>query len=184
MNQVDYDDFARAIAANRADTGLRGVFADFLDEHGRHEEAAYHRRWTPEVGAAEDWLAKFAGEAGLGYDELVRACRRYWQQGVEYGTGMNFSPGNVLAFGLGSETTPSYDFDGGVTRVELWRCVGLLYGDEVPEARRQEPFICCEWDEDLGDELAPYPTGGAAKNSAGNDFADWWDGETPDKDIP
>jgi uncharacterized protein (TIGR02996 family) len=151
--------FLDAIAANRFDCGLRKIFADWLDEHGRPEEADYQRRWTAGVGHAEDWLGRFAADAGLTYDEVVMAARRHWLTGKEYGTGMNFEPGNLLAFGE-SNKTPQYEFDGGAYLARFWECIGLLFGETVPEVRRAgEPFVCCEWDGGLDDEYFPYPAG-------------------------
>ena len=154
----DEQAFRAAIAASPDDIGLRRVFADWLDENDRPEEAAYQRRWTPEVGNAESWLAAFAVEAGLTYEEVVMAARRYWLTGNDYGTGMNFEPGNVLAFGE-SNRKPDYDFDGGVYLSKFWECVGLVYGDTVPPDRRSDDvFVCCEFeDADLDPGLFPYP---------------------------
>jgi uncharacterized protein (TIGR02996 family) len=53
---TDEQAFLAALAAAPDDEAPHKVFADWLDEQGRPEEAAYHRRWTKAVRDAEDWL--------------------------------------------------------------------------------------------------------------------------------
>ncbi len=58
------------IAAHPKDARPHAMFADFLDEHGLDEEAAYHRRWTIEVARAEEWIRDFASKiCDYDYDE-------------------------------------------------------------------------------------------------------------------
>jgi uncharacterized protein (TIGR02996 family) len=137
--RADDDAFRSAIAANRFDVGLRQVYADWLDENDRPEEAAYQRRWTPEVGAAEDWLHEFAEKSGLGYEEAVRAGTRYVETGVEWGVGTNWEPETLL------ETDDAL--------AAFWRSVELVTGrpagDEMTKAT--VPFQCCRWEHESGD---------------------------------
>jgi uncharacterized protein (TIGR02996 family) len=48
--------FLKALAENEDDTTTRLVYADWLDEHGEHEEADRQRKWP----AAKAWLREFA----------------------------------------------------------------------------------------------------------------------------
>jgi uncharacterized protein (TIGR02996 family) len=50
--------FLKALKKNEDDTTTRLVYADWLDEHGEHEEADRHRKWP----AAKEWLVKFCAE--------------------------------------------------------------------------------------------------------------------------
>lgn len=50
--------FLKALKKNEDDTTTRLVFADWLDDHGEHEEANRHRKWP----AAKEWLVKFCEE--------------------------------------------------------------------------------------------------------------------------
>ena len=47
--------FLKFLAENEDDTTTRMVFADWLDEHGEHEEADRQRKWP----AAKEWLVRF-----------------------------------------------------------------------------------------------------------------------------
>lgn len=48
--------FLAAIHASPEDLAPRLVFADWLDEQGRHEDADYHRKWSPHVAKLEAQL--------------------------------------------------------------------------------------------------------------------------------
>src|SRR5205814_1124014 len=52
MNQRNA--FLKALAKNEDDTATRLVYADWLDEHGEHEEADRQRKWP----AAKEWLVR------------------------------------------------------------------------------------------------------------------------------
>lgn len=41
------------------DVAPHHMYADWLEERGRDDEAAYQRRWTAEIGKAERWLRKW-----------------------------------------------------------------------------------------------------------------------------
>jgi uncharacterized protein (TIGR02996 family) len=51
----DREAFLRALKKNEDDTATRIIFADWLDEHGEHEEADRQRQWP----AAKGWLVQF-----------------------------------------------------------------------------------------------------------------------------
>ena len=50
--------FLKALTKNEDDTTTRLVYADWLDEHGEHEEADRMRKWP----AAKEWLVRFCEE--------------------------------------------------------------------------------------------------------------------------
>jgi uncharacterized protein (TIGR02996 family) len=47
--------FLELLAQNEDDTTTRLVYADWLDDHGEHEEADRQRKWP----AAKEWLVRF-----------------------------------------------------------------------------------------------------------------------------
>lgn len=49
------DAFLTALAENEDDTTTRLIYADWLDEHGEHEEADRQRKWP----ASKEWLVNF-----------------------------------------------------------------------------------------------------------------------------
>jgi uncharacterized protein (TIGR02996 family) len=53
---AERDAFLAALAANEDDVTTRLVYADWLDEHGEHEEADRQRKWP----AAKQWLVAYA----------------------------------------------------------------------------------------------------------------------------
>src|SRR6188472_327361 len=59
------DAFLKALADNEDDTTTRLVYADWLDEHGEHEEADRQRRWP----AAKEWLVRFCRDHNRPPDE-------------------------------------------------------------------------------------------------------------------
>ena len=63
--------FLRAVEAAPLDEAPHGVFADWLDEHDRPEEADWHRRWrAADALAARGWFEKLSREKGhRGYGE-------------------------------------------------------------------------------------------------------------------
>lgn len=56
----DEDAFRQQIQATPDDDTLRAVFADWLEERGRTDEAAAQRNWKKSV----KWLKKFVAEDG------------------------------------------------------------------------------------------------------------------------
>jgi uncharacterized protein (TIGR02996 family) len=58
------DGFLKALAENEDDTTVRLVYADWLDEHGEHEEADRQRKWP----AAKEWLVRFCKDNASSYE--------------------------------------------------------------------------------------------------------------------
>lgn len=82
----DERSFWNAIEAVREDVGLRRVFADWLDENDRPEEADYQRSRTAENLAAEVWLRQQAETYGL-YGTFPDNIREVVEDGVCVGCG-------------------------------------------------------------------------------------------------
>jgi len=64
-------EFLIKLLENEDDTTTRLIFADWLDDHGEHEEADRQRRWP----AAKEWLVQFCKEKShcheFSYDGLI-----------------------------------------------------------------------------------------------------------------
>jgi uncharacterized protein (TIGR02996 family) len=55
---IDREVFLQALADNPDDVDVRLVFADWLDDHGEHEEADRQRKWP----AAKQWFVRLCQE--------------------------------------------------------------------------------------------------------------------------
>jgi len=78
------DGFIKALEENEDDTATRLVYADWLDEHGEHEEADRQRKWP----AAKAWLREFCGEEDddadayyIGVNALIEEARQALEDG-------------------------------------------------------------------------------------------------------
>jgi uncharacterized protein (TIGR02996 family) len=60
--------FLKMLAENEDDTATRLVYADWLDDHGEHEEADLQRKWP----AAKEWLVRLSKECSR-YQEVSSA---------------------------------------------------------------------------------------------------------------
>jgi uncharacterized protein (TIGR02996 family) len=73
---TERDIFLKFLAANEDDTTTRLVYADWLDEHGEHEEADRQRKWP----AAKEWLVRYGKEkvryGEVSYAELIEFGRQ------------------------------------------------------------------------------------------------------------
>ena len=105
--------FLKLLAKNEDDTTTRLVYADWLDEHGEHEEADRQRKWP----AAREWLVQFCKDNNPPDDEdldewvidfyartLVELAREAVEQGKGKRKEYGFSCGNNMGR---SRATPS-----------------------------------------------------------------------------
>ena len=136
------DHFLAALAKNEDDTGLRMVYADYLDELGEHEEAERQRAWP----AAKAWLVAFAAKHTVNnYD-------------VRLETGIQRDPMTykhlMEVCNLWDENRPMFpvhDSDDALDALEdetlakeLWRNWSIVTGKPGPIHRIDlNPFVCC-----------------------------------------
>lgn len=131
--------FEARLAADPYDETTHKVFADWLEEHGLDDEAAWQRSWTAERQRAEEWLREFAGRCGtanwdgrpITYEDVIDAGRRYVESG-----------GNDWFTQYGSQDAPELMWHD-ATREEYWRCWELVTGKKASgELRDGSPFSC------------------------------------------
>jgi len=73
--------FLLSIAEDRFNRDLRLIFADFLEDQGLDDEAAFQRKWTPKLQRAIDWIEGFSSAHELDYEEVIETGRRYANSG-------------------------------------------------------------------------------------------------------
>ena len=125
-----------AIEAAPNDEAPHKVYADWLDEHDRPEEADWHRRWTAKgARAARAWFRKFAaehsdefGDGGSGYtaEDMIQYGRDYIRDGsyhVQYGM-------SLMEF-----------MEDDANRREFWRNWALATGTYVPEETAETGYV-------------------------------------------
>ena len=113
--------FIKKIEANPRDVNLRGVYADWLEEHGFDDEAAIQRAWTLKKHDAKECVRQFCARYGADYDGLLH--------GMASGEGYCF----------GDDDGP-YEIR---ENHELWEAVELLVGHHLDEEHREStPFRC------------------------------------------
>lgn len=126
-----------AIAAAPTDEAPHKVFADWLDEHDRPEEADWHRLWTAKAAkAARAWFRKFAAE----HSEEV----------VEEG-GPPYSAEDMIGFGRDYLRDGSYHvqygmslqeyMSGDANRRRFWRNWALATGTYVPDETAETGYV-------------------------------------------
>ena len=67
------DDFLKIISENPTDYVHRNIYADWLDEHGEHEEADRQRKYE----ASDKWMIDFASQHSSGGDEWYGPFHQY-----------------------------------------------------------------------------------------------------------
>lgn len=78
--------FLATIAESPLDEAPHGVFADWLDDHDRPEEADWHRAWrAADARAAREWFEKFAASHTTEYG----VNEREFTAGEIIGAGIN-----------------------------------------------------------------------------------------------
>ena len=112
----DRQAFLNAINANPLDYLPRYVYADWLDEHGEHEEATRQRAFE----AADQWLRVFAKTYMIGYAELI--------EGAASGQGGCFGDDD----GPHEMRTP-----------EFWECLEIVTGEKFTGDHRDTTYFRC-----------------------------------------
>jgi uncharacterized protein (TIGR02996 family) len=108
--------FLRAIKADPLNYLPRYVYADWLDEHGEHEEATRQRAFEK----ADQWLRQFAETYIIGYEELI--------EGAVSGKGGSFG-----------------DLDGPsmVREPEFWANLEVVTGMKFTDDHRENTYFGC-----------------------------------------
>lgn len=132
----DEEAFLAAIAEKPEDEAPHKVFADWLDEHDRPEEADWHRVWTgADRQRAREWLAHFAsghfepyaGDREMDLDDMIEAGREWLRSGdyrVQQG-------GESIQDEMYSESG----------RREWWKNWALATGIFVPESVADDGYV-------------------------------------------
>lgn len=83
-NEQQRQAFEQALQANRCDVVTRGVYADWLEEHGYDDEALEQRRMTsPEWVEAARWMEQQAKEGGETSPNYGEHCNGLFYDGHE-----------------------------------------------------------------------------------------------------
>jgi uncharacterized protein (TIGR02996 family) len=132
--------FLKALKKNEDDTTARLVYADWLDEHGEHEEADRMRKWD----AAKAWLVKFCeahnppdegdeDEWFISYETLVELGREAVGS-VDKKTGeFGFSCGNNMDMSeaLSAESR------------KFWKNWSIVTGIPLPPNAEEKSYFSC-----------------------------------------
>jgi uncharacterized protein (TIGR02996 family) len=137
MDPVEERLLAAIRAATPEDEAPHKAYADWLREKGRLEEAAYQARWTAEVGRAERWLADFAIEAEIPYEEVLEAARNYAKNGETHvpSAGGDFGAQHLL---YGND---EYNREGQARRAEFWKAIELVEGKSIEESVKETGYV-------------------------------------------
>ena len=133
--------FLRAIAANEGDHLVRLVFADWLDEHGEHEEADRQRRW-PEAKAWLDELCRKLNARGRAFGETSV------EQLLEFGRRVSATESAEVVFSIDGDDFPD---GGGIVAAmrdqipEFWKAWAVVAGSPVPPNVERKSYVDAEW---------------------------------------
>ena len=118
---MDEQAFLAAIEANPEDDAIRGIFADWLDEHDRPEDANRQRKWK----SSDRWLRDYAEQTWCDYGEMMAVAATHCGDGR----------GDYLC-------------DGGIwegvrTDPEFWTHYEVITGRKPPERDYTPNFFTC-----------------------------------------
>jgi uncharacterized protein (TIGR02996 family) len=131
----EQDKFLKALAASEDDTTTRMVYADWLDDHGEHEEADRQRRWP----AAKAWLVRFCRDHEAdGYGELVISYAKLLELGRE---AVAEADENGFGFYCGSneEMCNALRANPG----EFWKNWSIVTGIPLPPGAETKSYFSC-----------------------------------------
>jgi uncharacterized protein (TIGR02996 family) len=132
--------FLKAIEAAPDDEAPHQVYADWLDEHDRPEEADWHRLWTAKAAkAARKWFQTFAAKHSEGYAE-------------EFGDDAPaYTAEDMIEFGRDflRDGTPHVQYGGSLeefmlndaNRRTFWRNWALATGTYVPDETAETGYV-------------------------------------------
>ncbi|HKB01074.1 MAG TPA: TIGR02996 domain-containing protein [Gemmataceae bacterium] len=128
--------FLAAIEAAPADEAPHKVYADWLDEHDRPEEADWHRLWTPKAAhKARKWFEEFAAEHSDDYGEKVPAYTA--DDMIQFGRDYLRDGSTHMQYGMSLQ---EYMF-GDAKRRRFWRNWALATGTFVPDETADTGYV-------------------------------------------
>lgn len=133
MNERDA--FLKALADNEDDTTTRLVYADWLDEHGEHEEADRQRKWP----AAKGWLVRFYQDHDQfdyigqlnSYEQLMDRARVAVEEADERGFGFDCGSNESLCDALRANSR------------EFWMNWSIVTGIPLPPDVEEKSYFGC-----------------------------------------
>ena len=131
------DAFLKALAENEDDTTTRLVYADWLDDHGEHEEADRQRKWTP----AKAWLVQFCRDNNpateddpdewfISYEQLLELGRAAVEGADEEGFGFSCGNNETMCWALQDNS------------LEFWKNWSTVTGIAIPLDVTESYFGC------------------------------------------
>lgn len=133
--------FLKALEVNEDDIQTRLVYADWLDEHGEHEEADRQRRWQ----AAKQWIVDLCspysangdqyeeGETVIDYERLVEMAFEAVESlddGDDRNACMRFGSAEGLMYAFSEQ------------RDEFWKNWSIVTGIPLPESISRVGYRC------------------------------------------
>jgi uncharacterized protein (TIGR02996 family) len=131
------DAFLKALAENEDDTTTRLVYADWLDDHGQHEEADRQRKWT----AAKAWLVRFCQDHNPhdeDLDERVISYEEVLKLGQE---AINEPVGDAFDFFCGNNMSMSESLN--TNCQEFWKNWSIVTGVALPADIEKKTYFSC-----------------------------------------
>jgi uncharacterized protein (TIGR02996 family) len=133
------DAFLKALAENEDDLTTRLVYADWLDEHGEHEEADRQRKWP----AAKEWLVQFCRdnnpspdvedpyETIIPYEELLERGRQAVEEAGDWGFGFHCGNNETMCDALRANNQ------------EFWQNWSIVTGIPLPPGGEDAGHFSC-----------------------------------------
>lgn len=119
--------FLQALHEDPFDEVTHAAFADWLEERGEDDEAAYQRDWTREREEAEQTVDKVAAACRVSVERLLEAA------------GSARDGGKGLHLGI---DTPDVFYNGGYDK--FWEAFCVLTGENAPpEGSHDRFFVSC-----------------------------------------
>jgi uncharacterized protein (TIGR02996 family) len=131
--------FLKALAENEDDTATRLVYADWLDDHGEHEEADRQRKWP----SAKEWLVRFCRDHNpapddedpyewvISYEELLGLGRQAVEGVAEEGFGFHCGNNMSMCDALRANSR------------EFWKNWSVVTGVPVPPDVEDKGYFSC-----------------------------------------
>lgn len=135
--------FEDALKADRFDELTHRVYADWLEESGSDDEAAFHRLWTADWQRAWDWTREWCKRVNLKHAYFLEEARKHLAD-----------PLHEIDVTLGtSNATMDEDM------AEVWSNAATVLRMEAREGGSANPFTCgdncfpsgLDWEDDNAD---------------------------------